>query len=73
MSFAHWRQGSGGRTRYGLGGGKTLAFGQATGGSYRFDLLRVVGGYLGKIALSVKGSQTDASICMVSLNHGVRA
>ncbi|GKU91059.1 hypothetical protein SLEP1_g4983 [Rubroshorea leprosula] len=73
MSFSQGRQGSGGRTGYGAGGGRTLAFGQAFGGSYWSGQLRGAGGYSGKIAPSIKGSQMDASSCIVSLNHGVRA
>ncbi|GLT88374.1 hypothetical protein SLE2022_064020 [Rubroshorea leprosula] len=45
----------------------------ATRGTSRSDQLRGAGGYSGRIAPSVKGSEMDASSAMVSLNHGVRA
>ncbi|GKV25906.1 hypothetical protein SLEP1_g35284 [Rubroshorea leprosula] len=55
MSFAQRRQDSGRHTGYGAGGGRTLAFGQAAGGSYWSNQLRGAGGHSGRIAPSVKG------------------
>ncbi|GKV49650.1 hypothetical protein SLEP1_g56389 [Rubroshorea leprosula] len=73
MSFAQGRQGSGRHTGYGAGGGRTLAFGQAAGGSYWSNQLRGAGGRSRRIAPSVKGYQMDASSHMVSLYRGPRA
>ncbi|XP_021893925.1 eukaryotic translation initiation factor 3 subunit C-like [Carica papaya] len=71
LSFNQGRQGPGGRSGNNVGGGRQSGLAQP-GGGYLRTSQRGSGGYTGRVA-AVRGSHTDSSSRMVSLNRGIRA